>query len=175
MPSLQGLDKQDRVLYVYAFWKLLYPLTTAGCVIVPPSLVPVFERVKFLSERQFPIFEHLALAEFLKTGALALHIKKTKPRYEKQRKALTGALFSLFRTDVDVPRQSAGLHLCVRISVALMARGFVEAASNAGFSLTSTAPYYVSGARVNEFLTPFAGLSVEEIERRVSLMAPLAK
>lgn len=174
LPSIQGMDKNDRVLYVYSFWKLLYPLTTAGCVVVPLSLVPVFERVKFLSERQFPILEHYALAEFLRSGALALHVKKTKPHYEKRRKALTGALFSLFKTEIEVPRQSAGLHLCIRISPALMERGFVQAAQEAGLPLTSSAPYFVTRARSNEFLVPFAGHSVEELERRIALLAHLA-
>lgn len=175
LPALQGMDDNERVIYVYSFWKLLYPLTTAGCAIVPPSLVPVFERVKFLSERQFPILEHYALAEFLRTGALALHVKKTKPHYEKRRKALTGALFTLFKTEIEVPRQSAGLHLCIRISQRLIDRGFVSAAAEAGLPLTSTAPYYVSGAELHQFLIPFAGLAAEELERRVSLLSPLAQ
>jgi GntR family transcriptional regulator/MocR family aminotransferase len=175
LPALQGLDRDERVIYVYSFWKLLYPLTTAGCAIVPPSLVPVFERVKFLSERQFPILEHYALAEFLRTGALALHVKKTKPHYEKRRKALTGALFTLFKTEIEVPRQSAGLHLCIGISQRLMDRGFETAAAQAGLPLSSTAPYYVSGAPSNQFLVPFASYSAEELERRIGLIAAMAR
>lgn len=174
LPSLQGMDKNERVIYVYSFWKLLYPLTTAGCAVVPPSLVPVFERVKFMSERQFPILEHYALAEFLRSGALALHVKKTKPHYEKRRKALTGALFSLFKTDLAVPRQSAGLHLCIRVSQTLLERGLIQAAQEAGLPLTSTAPYFVFGAKSNEFLLPFAGHSVDEIEHKIAALAHLA-
>jgi len=171
LPSLQGLDKEDRVIHLYSFWKILYPLTTVGCAVVPPSLVPVFDRIKFLTERQFPVLEHSALAEFLRTGALALHIKRLKPQYEKRRKALTGALFSAFKTDIEVSRQSAGLHLCIRVSPSLVSRGFVEACQKADLSLVSTKPYYAVNPTPNEFLIPFAALSPEEIEARVASLA----
>lgn len=171
LPSLQGLDKEHRVIYLYSFWKVLYPLTTVGCAVVPPHLVPVFDRVKFMTERQFPVLEHHALSEFLRDGGLVKHERKTKPVYEKRRKALTEALFSEFKTDIEVPRQSAGLHLCVRFVPRLLAKGLVEAARRAGFPMMSTAPYYAGPAREGEYLVPFAGVPVEVIEERVASLA----
>lgn len=181
LPSLQGLDRENRVIYLYSFWKVLYPLTTVGCAVVPPHLVPVFDRVKFMTERQFPILEHHSLSEFLRDGGLVKHERKAKPVYEKRRKALTEALFSEFKTDIEVPRQSAGLHICVRFVARLVAKGVEEAAQRAGFPMVSTAPYYassaeaahkgVSSAREGEYLVPFAGVSIESIEERVANLA----
>lgn len=167
LPSLQGLDKENRVIYLYSFWKVLYPLTTVGCAVVPPQLVPIFDRVKFMTERQFPILEHQALAEFLKDGGLVKHERKTKPVYEKRRKALTESLFSEFKTDIEVPRQSSGLHICVRFVPRLVAKGLKEAAQRAGFPMVNTVPYYAQSPKEGEYLIPFAGVSAEEIEARV--------
>src|SRR5262249_42029456 len=44
LPSLQGLDRDERVLYIYSFWKVLYPLLTVGVLVLPRPLIPVFER-----------------------------------------------------------------------------------------------------------------------------------
>src|SRR5262249_54105078 len=92
LPPLKSLDQQDRVIYLYSFWKVLYPLTTIQCAVMPPWLVPVFDRVKFLTERQFPVLEHHALAEFIREGTLERHIRKTKTTYEKRRAAVKQAL-----------------------------------------------------------------------------------
>ncbi len=175
IPSLQGLDREDRVIYLYSFWKVLYPLTTVGCAVVPLSLVPIFERVKFLTERQSPILEHYALADFLHTGALSRHIKKTKIQYERRRKAMIEALYRVFKTHVEIPRQSAGLHLCVRFAPALLRNGILKAAEEAGFQLVSTKAYYANGSRDDEFMTPFAGLTIEEITQRIDSLARLMK
>ncbi|MDZ4833288.1 MAG: PLP-dependent aminotransferase family protein [Candidatus Melainabacteria bacterium] len=175
IPSLQGLDRENRVIYLYSFWKVLYPLTTVGCAVVPLSLVPIFDRVKFLTERQSPILEHYALAEFLRTGALARHVKKTKVQYERRRKALVEAFYRLFKTDVEIPRQSAGLHLCIRFAPALLRAGLLKAAEEAGLKLVSTKAYYSGSGRNDEYLTPFADITAEEITQRTEVLARLMK
>jgi GntR family transcriptional regulator / MocR family aminotransferase len=173
LPSIQGLDNESRVIYLYSFWKVLYPLTAVGCAVVPLSLVPVFDRIKFLTERQSPVLEHQALAEFLQTGALSRHIKKTKVQYDQRRKTLIESLYRLFKTHVEIPRQSAGLHLCVRFAPYLIRRALIECMREAGFHISSTRAYYTNAARDDEFLIPFAGTPVEEINRRANTLARL--
>lgn len=175
IPSLQGLDREDRVIYLYSFWKVLYPLTTVGCAVVPLSLVPVFDRVKFLTERQSPILEHYALADFIKTGALSRHIKKTKVQYERRRRAMIEALYRVFKTNIEIPRQSAGLHLCVRFAPTLLRSGLLKAAEESTLQLISTKAYYSDVSRDDEFLTPFASLTVDEINERIETLARIMK
>lgn len=170
IPSLQSLDNENRVIYLYTFWKLMYPLITIGCAVVPRSLVPVLDRVKFMSERQFPVLEHHAMADFIASGSLERHIKKTKRIYEKRRRALVESLFGAFKTDVEIPKQSASLHICVRFKQSLLDGDLLEAAAQARLPMVSTAPYYVERAVAGEFLIPFAGMSENEIETKIGLM-----
>src|SRR5262249_31187697 len=41
-PPLQSLDKRGAVIYLYTFWRLLYPLTSTSVLVLPKSLVPLF-------------------------------------------------------------------------------------------------------------------------------------
>lgn len=163
MPSLQGMDTEHRVIYLYTFWKVMYPLLTIGCAVVPSYLIPAVDRMKFVTERQFPLLEHLTMADFIQSGSLERHIKRTKTIYERRRKALEEALFGSFKTDVEIPKQSAGLHLCVRFSSKLAAAAIESARQEAGLPMLSTAEYYNGTPAVNEFLIPFASMEEESI------------
>lgn len=171
LPSLQGLDSEHRVIYLYTFWKVMFPLLTIGCAVVPPYLVPVIDRMKFITERQYPVLEHLTMADFMQSGALERHIKRTKSIYERRRKALEEALFGTFKTEVEIPRQSGGLHLCVRFTRKLDAPRIEHAAEGAGLPMRSSASYYASAPCVNEYLIPFASLEDETIMPMVTAFA----
>ncbi len=172
LPSLQGLDTEQRVIYLYTFWKVMFPLLTIGCAVVPLYLVPVIDRMKFITERQYPVLEHLTMADFIQSGALERHIKRTKSIYERRRKALEEALFGSFKTDVEIARQSGGLHLCVRFARKLDGGRIDHAAQEAGLPLRTTASYYtVPAPAVNEYLIPFASLQDETIMPMVTAFA----
>jgi len=171
LPCLQRLDTDGRVIYLYSFWKLLFPLLSVGCAIVPLSLVPLFDRVKLLNERCFPVLEHRALADFISEGKLDRHVKRTRKIYETRRKSLTESLFRAFKTKIEIHKQSGGLHLCVRFAPELIAKGLERAAASARLPIVTTANYYVDTARSGEFLIPFAELPEEEIAGKVVAFA----
>lgn len=171
LPSLQGLDTEHRVIYLYTFWKVMFPLLTIGCAVMPPYLVPIIDRMKFITERQYPVLEHLTMADFMQSGALERHIKRTKSIYERRRKALEEALFGSFKTEVEIPRQSGGLHLCVRFTRKLDAPRIEHAAQEEGLPIRSSASYYTGTPSVNEYLIPFASLADETIMPVVTAFA----
>ncbi len=173
LPALQGMDESVPVFYIYSLWKLLYPLTMASFLVIPRSYIPLFTRAKLLTERQFPPLDHYALAEFINQGNLDRHVKKTKTIYTKQRQALICALTQNFERSIHIPKQSAGFHICVQIKSQLEDAAILDCARNAGFSLASTAEYYVAEPRRGEFVAPFVGIDPEVLNERVQRFAAL--
>ncbi len=171
MPALQSLDQTDSVIYLYSFWKVLYPITTAGCMVLPPPLVDVFARAKVLIKRNFPIVEHYVLTEYINEGHLERHIRKMRAIYERRRQKLIYALAQNFRTAVTYYKESAGLHLLVRFNHDVTDGAIVESAARAGLPIASTRPYYVENPVAGEFLSPFASISEDQIEQKVEDMA----
>jgi GntR family transcriptional regulator/MocR family aminotransferase len=49
LPSLQGLDRDGRVLYIGTFSKTLFPALRLGCLVVPPDLIEIFTAALSLS------------------------------------------------------------------------------------------------------------------------------
>jgi len=169
--SIQGLSDGRSVIYLYTFWKVLFPLTTASVAIIPHHLIPAFTRAKLLLERQFPVLEHYALTEFVSDGLLDAHIMKTRKIYQQRRQALFHALSTAFRSQVSLPERSAGLHLVARFKIDRSEDSILDLAKQADLPMVSTRLYYTHDFVRNEFLIPFSCLPEETIPDRVRLLA----
>lgn len=155
LPALHSLDTSGRVLYLYSFWKMLFPLTATGYLVVPPSLVDVFRSTKQHVNRFFSSIEQLALAEFLNEGFLERHWRFTRSIYKKRRQAVIFALKMAFLEEVSFFAEGAGLHLTVRFTLDKSSDEILEAAEHAGLPLLPTHIYYAGKACEREFLIPF--------------------
>lgn len=167
VPSLQGMDKNGKVFFIYTFWKVLSPLISLGVLVVPSSLIPVFERAKFLNERLFPSLEHYALTELISDGHLEQHIKRSFKIYQRRRQKLIYALTQRFRHRVSIPRYSGGLHTVIYLHANMKAESVLRAGNEAGLPIASTSYYYQGEARQDELIIPFATISEENIEPAV--------
>ena len=54
LPSLQGLDRARRVIYLGTFSKLLFPSLRLGYAVLPDDLVQPFTTARYLADRHSP-------------------------------------------------------------------------------------------------------------------------
>lgn len=171
MPSLQGLDENDRVIYLSTFWKVLYPVVRIGYIVLPRRLVSVIHRAKSLIERDFPLLEQRALTDFIDEGHLERHIKRTRVSYAKRRAALVQAVTKHFGKRIFISPVSAGMHLLVRFGDDFDDAQVLKAARDSQVSLVSTVNHYLKNPRSGEFLMGFAHLPEENIQTSVQQFA----
>jgi GntR family transcriptional regulator/MocR family aminotransferase len=98
LPSLQSLDRNNRVIYVGTFSKLLFPSLRLGYVVVPEKLLDAFERTKHLIDDHLPLVDQATLAAFLESGAFFSHIRRCRKAYAERQ----GMFLDLFRKS-DLP------------------------------------------------------------------------
>lgn len=110
LPSLQSLDRNDRVIYVGTASKLLFPSLRIGYVVVPQSLVEGFEKLKHLIDDHLPLIDQATLAEFLESGAFFSHIRRCRRAYA-ERQALFLALFSKSDLPLEFRHTDGGMNL----------------------------------------------------------------
>lgn len=175
LPSLQGMDNSDTVIYISSFWKLLFPLSTAGFMVIPKSLISVFSRAEVLLESNFPLLEQYALTDFINEGHLERHIQRTRTIYAKRLQTMLHALTKHFRQSISFPRESAGTHLLVAFDLSLSDRELKERAAEAGLPMVSTRTYYAGEGKKGEFLIPFAHLNEDTIAAAVQELSTFAQ
>jgi len=171
MPSLQSLDEGENVIYISAFWKIMFPVLRLGFAVVPVRLLPVVRRAKSLVDRDFHFIEHEAFAHFVNEGHLERHIRRTRRIYANRREALVGILNQRLGPLIKIPAVGAGTHLLVKFDSSLTEKQVAEAASASGLPMVSTRPYYLCDPNPNEMLIPFAHIDENQIESGVERFA----
>lgn len=109
--SLQGLDRDGRVVYVGTFSKVLYPSLRLGYLVVPADLIDRFAAVRDATDIFPPTFAQAVLADFLREGHFARHVRRMRSLYRERRDALVEALAEELGDELEVLGAEAGLHL----------------------------------------------------------------
>jgi GntR family transcriptional regulator / MocR family aminotransferase len=89
--ALQALDP-GRVAYVGTTSKSLAPGLRLGWIVPPPDLLAPLGEAKHLADRHSSVFDQLALAELIDSGAYDRHLRRARLRYRRRRDLLLAEL-----------------------------------------------------------------------------------
>jgi GntR family transcriptional regulator/MocR family aminotransferase len=111
LASLQGLDRDGRVIYVGTFSKTIYPSLRLGCVVVPPDLVDIFTAARALSDLHSPLIDQSILAEFIAEGHYARHLRRMRTLYASRQEVLLAETERYLKGLLEIAKADAGMHL----------------------------------------------------------------
>jgi GntR family transcriptional regulator / MocR family aminotransferase len=175
IPALQGLDENENVIYVGTFSKVLFPSLRVGYLVVPPPLVRIFVRARWLSDRQTPTIEQRVLADFINQGYLERHLRRMRTLYDRRRQTLARSLKQHFGDCVTILGENAGMHLMARLETGRTDEEVLRRAQQAGVGILSARIYYLTNARSDEFVFGYANVSERKIQEGVRRLAKALK
>lgn len=123
LASLQGLDENERVIYIGTLNKALFPGLRLGYAVVPRSLLRAFVAARYLMDRQPSTLSQAVVTAFMEEGNFAAHIRRMRLKYRDQRDELVAALERRLGADLTVSAPDQGMHL-----VAFTRRGLSDVA-----------------------------------------------
>jgi GntR family transcriptional regulator/MocR family aminotransferase len=109
--ALQGLDRDARVIYIGTFTKILFPAIRLAYLVLPPDLVYAFTQVRYAMDILSPTFSQAVLADFVREGHFARHIRRMRVLCRERREALVGALARELPDEMHVLGDAAGMYL----------------------------------------------------------------
>jgi GntR family transcriptional regulator/MocR family aminotransferase len=171
IPALQGLDRNNSVLYLGTFSKVLFPALRIGYLVLPLTLVELFARAKWLHDRQLPMLEQQVLTDFISEGYLESHIRKMRSRYDRCRRVLVQELNAQFGDRVAIFGEKAGIHLMVRLHTQLSNEAVIERAAKVGVGLISAQSQYLGPGGSGEFIFGYGELNETPIQIGVQRLA----
>src|SRR5271156_3305916 len=118
IPSLQGLDAGARVIYVGTLSKVMFPALRLGYVVAPKDLVEAFATARDATDQFSSTLYQAVMADFIREGHFARHIRRTRALYAQRRAALVEAIQKHLGNQLEVVGAEAGMHLA-----ALLPRG----------------------------------------------------
>src|SRR5262245_49152307 len=127
--SLQGLDANARVIYIGTFSKVLFPALRLGYIVIPPDLVERFAAMRQSMDLGAPYGSQRVVADFMREGHFARHIRRMRGIYAERRRTLVRAIHDeLDDAACTIVGADAGLHLTLVMSRRVRDRAIAAAA-----------------------------------------------
>lgn len=113
IPSVPLAARGDagRVIHVSSFNRVLAPGLRLAYLVVPRELIAAFTAVQDSLSCYAPLTHQHLLADFMASGELASHIRRTRALYRDRAAAVIEALKARLGDVFEVPDLEAGLHL----------------------------------------------------------------
>jgi len=172
MPALQGLDEDDRVLYIGTFSKVLFPSLRLAYLVVPPSLVDVCCRLRSVMDGHNAQLMQAVTTDFINHGHFQTHLRLMRKLYASRRHLLLSELHHQLGDQLLPLSHSCGLQLTVTLPRGGEERLTDEARKN-GLILPRLSPLYTGEIPQQGWLLGFFALQRAEIIQAVDKLARL--
>ncbi len=173
--SLQGLDANDRVIYIGTFSKVLFPSLRLGYIVIPADLIEHFVSVRMAMDLGPSSLHQVVLADLIGEGHFSRHLRRMRMLYGERRSLLMESIRKEFGFGVDVSGGQAGMHLTVTFK-GICDQEIARRARSQNLWLTPLSTSYLGQASRQGFILGFGSTPAEAIPAAVrKLRGMLAK
>lgn len=163
IPSLQGLDRSSRVVYIGTFSKTIFPSLRIGYIVAPPSLAPLYVQMQQALYGQIPYLDQMVLAKFLSEGHFERHVRRMRTIYESRR-IIAKQEFAKVHRKSEIVGDNAGMAFVLRLPE-LDLNTLQKKMSLAGIQMRSTEEFYISEKMKGaELIIGYGGLAEAQIK-----------
>lgn len=171
IPALQGLDRQERVIYLNTFTKSLAPSMRISYMVLPPHLARQYQKEFLFYSSTVPSFEQYTLALFMERGQMERHIWRTRKNYRARRDTLLTAAKETGLDKLAVfSGGDAGLHLLMQVHIDADESELTQKAAENGLRVYPLSPFYrrePKTKRPPSFIMGYARLQKEDIPEAI--------
>jgi GntR family transcriptional regulator/MocR family aminotransferase len=169
--SLQGLDANSRVIYIGTFSKVLFPSLRMGYVVVPEDLVEHFLMTRRTMDITFPYLQQAVLADFIREGHFARHIRRMRVLYQERRTTLVHSLLRTLGSSFEIFGAEAGMHLLMMLAKGYRDLDIANRAARQGLWLAPLSACYLEVPARQGLILGFGGTRTAEIPDAVRRLA----
>jgi GntR family transcriptional regulator / MocR family aminotransferase len=167
LESLQGLDREGRVLYIGTFSRTVFSSLRIGYLVVPWNLVAAFTAAKWLCDRHTPTLEQEALAEFISSGMYERYLRRVRRRNSARRDAILSAIRSSLGDRVTVSGHNAGAHIVLWPRRRVTEESLIAGAASRGVGVYGISAYFLKGPRKTGIMLGYSRLTESQIREGI--------
>jgi len=172
IPALQGLDYNEKVIYMGSLSKSLSPTIRVSYMVLPPHLMNNYNEKLSYILCPVPMMEQKVLCRFLEDGYFERHLNKMRNIYKKKRDTLVKSITEL-NCNIEILGSDAGLHLLLHIPNGMSEKQLITSALLHGIKVYGISKYYfdkTSMSNVPTILLGFATMLEGDINKAVILL-----
>jgi GntR family transcriptional regulator/MocR family aminotransferase len=172
LPSLQSIDRNDRVIYLGSFSGCLTPSLRMAYMVLPDPLLALYRRRCAVFSSAVSAFEQAVLREFLDQGYFETHLNRMRVQYKNKRQRLLDGLAPL-GDRLQIIGEAAGHRLTVRHLGGLTEQELCRRALDHGVCVYPISPYFIGPMDPKydgKVLLGFGGLTERQLDRGAALL-----
>jgi len=163
LAALQGLDTEQRVIYVGTFSKVLFPSIRIGYAIAPTDLVDAIVHARSVGGHQSQTLDQAVLADFISEGHFARHVRRMRKLYAERQQVLLKAARSELDGLLDMKASGAGMHLIGWLPEGVDDRAASRAAFDRGVEVTPLSAYCLEPQQRGALRLGYTGYTSKKI------------
>jgi len=175
LASLQGLDRNGRVIYIGTFSKTIFPALRLGCLVVPPDLIEIFTAVRALGGAHSPLVDQAILAEFIAEGHFARHVRRMRTLYQERQQVLVEESKRQMAGLLEVSAADAGMHVIGWLPENISDKRVAEKAALAGLSVAPVSGYNFHPPTRNGLMLGYTAFTEKQIKEGVRKLARILR
>lgn len=171
IPSLQGMDTANRVIYLGTFSRAIAPAIRISYMVLPRDLMILYqERFPYYSSTVSRVDQEI-LTRFINEGHLERHLNKMRKLYHQKHDAMLRSL-KCFGDSITISGENAGLHLVVTFHGYGTEDKIQACANSVGLHLYSLKEHEIAPISSSSptFLFGFAGMEETKMEQQINLL-----
>lgn len=165
IPSLQGIDQNERVIYLSTFSKSLMPSLRIAYAVLPKSLILQYKQRFSYYAATVPRMDQHILANFMEDGYFAKHLNRMRKIYKRKLEIITKTILQYHPT-VSISGEQAGMHILLTIRTTKTETELVKLAEQADIRIYGLQDYISSNLDEQTFpklVLGFGGLKMEQV------------
>lgn len=167
LESLQGLDREGRVLYIGTFSRTVFSSLRIGYLIAPKELLPAFAAAKWLCDRHTPTLEQQVLAEFISGGMYERYLRRLRRKNATRRQALLESVHDFLGKSVEVTGDGAGAHVVLWPKHRVSEEVLIAGAASHQVGVYGVSGYYLKHPKRTGIMLGYSRLNETEIREGV--------
>ncbi|MEE6141048.1 PLP-dependent aminotransferase family protein [Bacillus cereus] len=172
IPSLQGLDSNERVIYMGTFSKSFLPSLRMGYVVLPPYLLKTYQELHGIFKQTVSTIQQLAFANFIQNGNWERHLNRSRTLYKRKHHTLVKSITKEMGANVQILGEQSGLHIVLCVNNSMNENELIESAKKQSVKLYPLSPYdFVNDLRKESYvLLGFGSIPENKIETLAILL-----
>ncbi|RYA22553.1 PLP-dependent aminotransferase family protein [Malaciobacter halophilus] len=169
IPSLQGINDNQRVIYSGTFSKALSPAIRVSYIVLPKKLISMYKKIFYFSFSGVPIDIQKSLELFIKEGYWDKHIRKMRTLNKKKHDLMKKAIKEYLENSVEIIREGSGLTILIKSKININWEKLHLLLEEKSIKVYSTT--YDSNLNDNTIYLGFGGFKEDEISIAVKSFA----
>ncbi len=166
IPSLQGVDRKDRVIYIGTFSKSVAPAIRLSYMVLPNSLLERYKKFNFYSSTVSRIDQNI-MESFIREGHFERHLNRMRAIYKGKHDMLLGELKDI--ENFAISGENAGLHILLTETAGRTEEELIRLAREQEVRVYGLSDYYITDTekRNQTIVLGYANMTEEEIKEGV--------